>query len=113
MTLNNEFSQLEQFLGGYFHQDWMDEFGVEEMAIKAYAEGVNQQTINNTLDELDKLLSLGLPEAALRQMMVDNLLCEYNPDPDGISMTNWLHWVRNTLAKYAAEKAAKENKSQA
>ena len=50
-----------------------------------------------------------LTETELEKAMCAEFGCYFNPAHYGKSMTEWLHWVRDTLAKYAAEKAALEN----
>lgn len=39
MNAKHEFLQIEQFLGGYFHQDWMDEFDSKAGASAAASAG--------------------------------------------------------------------------
>ncbi len=100
MKLNKEFPELEQFLGGYFHQDWKDFHGSAEMAIEEYAINSSKDELSHTVQELDRLLSLGLSEAELDYAICKELGCYYNPKPRGRSMTEWLRWVRATLIKY-------------
>ncbi|HEY5994778.1 MAG TPA: hypothetical protein VIU46_09305, partial [Gallionellaceae bacterium] len=62
--------------------------------------------------ELDEFIALGLSKPELDKVIIEDLGSYYYP---GYSMGTaqevygWLHWVRNTLAKYAAEKAALDN----
>lgn len=104
MKPTETFHNLRHFFGCYFHQDWMDEYENEEMAVKGYVDDDGQEDANNVVHELDQLLSQGLSETALRKVMEDDLGCEYNPDPDSVSMNAWLLWVRSTLIKYCQPK---------
>ncbi len=100
MKLNKRFPDLEQFFGCYFHQDWQYLYGSAEMAIEDYANDSSRDELSYTVQELDKLMSLGLSEAELDDAMYRELHCYYNPKPSGRSMTEWLRWVRSTLIKY-------------
>lgn len=101
MKLNEKFTDLVQFFGCYFHQDMFDDYASDEMAIKGYVDDDGPDAARHVARELDKLLELGLPEAELDTAMYKELHCYYSPKPDGISMTEWLRWVRSTLLKYA------------
>ncbi len=100
MKLNEKFPDLEQFFGCYFHQDWMEEYENEEMAIKEYVDDDGREAARHVAVELDKILALCLPEPQLEQAMYKELGCCCNPKPDGMSMSGWLRWVRVTLIKY-------------
>lgn len=102
MKLNDKFPRLEQFFGAYFHQDCLDFDGTAEMVLKRYASDASREVMSRTLEELDQLLSLGLSDAELDGTMYEDLGCYYNPAPDGLSMTEWLHWVRSMLLEYAS-----------
>ncbi len=81
----------------------------EDEAIRTFVFDGDSEEAYRTIKQLDEFLALGLPEKELEQAMREDMSCEYNPKPDGRTMTEWLHWVHDTLAKYAAEKAAQEN----
>ncbi len=100
MKLSERFPRLEQFFGAYFHQDCLDFDGTAEMVLKRYASEASRGVMGRTLEELDQLLSLGLSDAELDRAMYEDLGCYYNPEPDGMSMTEWLQWVRTMLIKY-------------
>lgn len=104
-----QFPRLEQFFGCYFHQDWREEYASEGLAIKDFVYNDGPEEARNTVEELNKLLSLHVAETELEKAMYAEFGCYFNPAHHGQSMTNWLRWVRDTLVKYAAEKAAQEN----
>ncbi len=106
MKLNERFPDLEQFFGCYFHQDWLDEYENEEMAIKGYVDDDGSEAAEHVARELDKLLELGLPETELDTAMYWDLHCYYDPKPDGVTMSDWLRWVRATLIKYGESASA-------
>ncbi len=100
MKLNEEFPDLEQFFGGYFHQDWKDFYGSAETAIEQFVNDASRAELAKALRELDDLLALGLPEAELDEAMCEDIGCYYNPRPSGKTMSEWLQWVRSMLIKY-------------
>ncbi len=100
MKLNEKFPELEQFFGCYFHQDCLDFDGTAEMVLNRYASEASREVMGRTLEELDQLLSLGLSDPELDRVMYEDLGCYYTPEPDGISMSEWLRWVRSMLIKY-------------
>ncbi len=109
MMKNVEFDRLEQFFGSYFHEDWAYEYESEEAAVKDYSSGVDSDALRQTIQELDELISQDLPEHSISSLLQKDFHCRYNPVLAWGSSVNWLHWVRDTLAKYANEKDAQKN----
>lgn len=89
---------LEQFLGASFHQDWMSDSADSESAIRQYLAGESPSVVKTIIQELDRLLSLRLPEEKLRDVVLRDLGCYYEPNYKGQSMMEWLHSVRSSLA---------------
>ncbi len=109
MTNRENFPYLSHFFSCYFHEDWTDEYENEEKAIEGYVDDDGTDEASHVLYELDQFMSLNLPDTEIRKLMRKEFGCSYYVDPAHGSMADWLHWVRDTLAKYAAEKAAQEN----
>jgi len=107
--IREQFPLLWQLFGGYFHQDWMVVHRDEDAAIRTFVFDGDAEEAYRSVTQLDNFLALGLTEQELEHAMHVDLSCEYDPEPDGRTMTYWLRWVRDTLAKYAAEKAGQEN----
>jgi hypothetical protein len=112
MTYREDFSYLSHFFSCYFHEDWTEEYKNVEMAIESYVDDEGSSEANHVLHDLDRFLSLNLADTEIRALMSKEFCCNYYIDPAGGSMGGWLHWVRDTLAKYATEKAAHEKNSQ-
>lgn len=115
MNFKEMFPYLHHCFGAYFHLDWREEYENEEEAIKASVYDDGAQDAFSTLRELDQFIALGLQEPELREAIVKDFGSGYYP---GYTLKyvsevyDWLHWVRDTMAKYAEEKSAEEKKSQ-
>ncbi|MDQ3747874.1 MAG: contact-dependent growth inhibition system immunity protein [Acidobacteriota bacterium] len=79
MNFEKEFYELDQLLGGYFHQSWQSAFfwGKEarepkwEVAIRQYLFEDSEEGIRKTRKQLETLLSLNLSEDELEKI-IDN-----------------------------------------
>ena len=94
-----KFPMLAQFLGAYFHQDWLLEDANSGTIIQQYICDESPVVVNKVIQELDQLLSFSLSDAELRDVVFNVLGCYYEPEA-GKSMKEWLQWVRSTLAEY-------------
>jgi hypothetical protein len=69
-----DFPALQDFLGAYFHEDFMDEYGSPEAAAKQFCEDAAPEEVRQTLHEWRALYALrkGHPltewQAALRKL---------------------------------------------
>ena len=69
-----DFPALQDFLGAYFHEDFMDEYGSSEAAAKQFCEDAAPEEVKQTLHEWRSLYSQlkGRPlaewQAALRKL---------------------------------------------
>ena len=88
---------LRQFLGCYFHQDFLDEFSSPDGAIAAFMAGEPQESVHAACNELEQVIPLiermDEPEEFLWQV----LGCSYYPKADGLTVTDWLGRVRKKL----------------
>jgi hypothetical protein len=92
-----EFPTLVQFFGGYFHQDWVDEFSDPEAAIAAFVSGASTDAIRSACDELSRAVLLARQGAEGPQRFLHELGCYYDPAADGLAVPDWLEWVRKKL----------------
>jgi hypothetical protein len=67
----DEYPVLSQFFGGYFHQDWPEEYppgaGVSDV-VEAYAEG-NAEGAREVVAELDRLLAADHTDEELERIV--------------------------------------------
>ncbi|WP_106856682.1 contact-dependent growth inhibition system immunity protein [Caballeronia novacaledonica] len=92
---HQKFPELEQLLGCYFHQDWTEEFDEDTLALQAIIESASQDRLAAAAAELDVLLGLGLSEAELSLVLVDQLGCYFDPKAKGSTCSQWLKQVRH------------------
>jgi len=85
-----KFENTFQFLGGYFHQDFLFEFGEPELAIKKYIEDTDEGTRTAVVRELKQIIE-EVTEQNLKGFILEELGCYYNPQ--GIAVHDWLEWV--------------------
>ncbi len=108
MKFRDKFPDLSYLLRAGFYIDWDMEHKSEEDAVRAIADCLTTQELQNTIKELDQFIALKLKEPELYQAVCEDMDSGYYPDTDYKDVNDWLRWVRDTLAKYAAEKAAQE-----
>jgi len=94
---DREYPALYQLFGGYFHEDWRDESGTAENAIRSYAADAPVEAVSAARDELDRLLGSGLDEAQLSRVLESGFGCMYAPSSDGITTADWLTSARALL----------------
>lgn len=92
-----EFPVLVRFFGGYFHEDWQEEHTGTTAAVTAYLREAPAATVSATAAELDRLLGMGLDEAALGRLLREGLGCNYVPEVDELTARSWLERVRGQL----------------
>lgn len=56
------FEDLEQILGGYFHQDWMDEFSSEKEAIEYILKNESRRKIVSAKEAIEEVLNKDMSE---------------------------------------------------
>lgn len=94
---SDEYEELRQLLGAYFHQDWHYEFDDEDDLVRGYVEGAHRpEKVVELLHEIDKLLAFGLSDYDLREAL-GVLGSDYYPS----GATN--AWLRSMRAKVLAE----------
>ena len=102
---------LKHLFGAYFHLDWKEEYENEEDAIRSFVFDDGSEDAYRTIKELDEFLALELSEPELRKAIVNDFGSGYYRGytlKTAKEVCDWLRWVRDTLAKYAAEKTEQE-----
>lgn len=92
------FSELGQFLGGWFSQDMPDEFTDHDAAVDDYRATTDAQLVARLVGEIHELLALGLdePECALA---LAELGMEVDP-PAPCAPSTWLALVTDRLVAH-------------
>ncbi len=96
--MNTEkYQTLYQFLSGYFHQDWPEEFGTVEEVIKAFIINEPEVIRRKAHSELEHLI-YDIGNRKVDQTILDELGCYYNPEVDGVTILDWLQFLCSKLA---------------
>jgi len=88
---------LAQLCGAYFHQDWDLEAPDALGVIRNYLKDESISQTLQTIEEIDRLVSLNLEPQQLKNLLESELNCYYNPAVYGISHHSWLLWVQISL----------------
>lgn len=92
------FPQLQQFLGGYFHQDWpVDSDGWEEVAADFVAESP-VAVVTETAAELRTLLAAGYGDVEL-EAIIEGLGGDVDPTAFNLRADDWLKALLESLAR--------------
>ncbi|PLR63510.1 hypothetical protein QCBJ_10300 [Pseudomonas sp. QC2] len=95
--MNQDYPELQQFLAGYFNQDWVYDHEKADDVIDFFISESSEDTILEVQAELDKLMRSGKTEQELEAYLFSDIGCYYyylSEWPDGIT---WLRHVVSTL----------------
>ena len=98
--------ELWQFFG-YFHQDFLDEYGSAEGAIDAFLNESDPEYVQKVLGQLEEYLEFSRdylsrhPEE--QYWLLESMRVAYNPGADGYTEIGWLEHVRQRLRDYLAK----------
>lgn len=104
--MNKNYPELQQFLAGYFNQDWVDDHENADEVIANFITESSETTIVKVKQELTKLISVVKSEKELYDILIAELgCCYYYPSEwkDGLS---WLTHVYSSLSRpYASNQS--------
>jgi phenylalanyl-tRNA synthetase beta subunit len=80
----------------YFHQDWELDDPTAEAVVRRYLRDADPREIELLIAEIDEFLKLEMTDEE-RQVVLEDLGCEYYPPSDGLTFSKWLHQIRNIL----------------
>jgi len=110
-TSEEQYPELEQIMGGYFHQDWFDEFrdrGENPSKEIVLQQMLLQKSVSRkqaAVGELERLLASTRDEETLRQVIVHDMGAQVNPRLDGSTMHAWLEHIADLLRESLQQKA--------
>jgi hypothetical protein len=84
-----QYPNLDEFLGGYFHQDWRDDAATANGIVQKYLGEWPIEGIREASNELRRMLE-SLPAEAELASTAQGLGCYYNPEGDGLTYAAWL-----------------------
>lgn len=92
-----QFTNLSQFLGAYFHPEWYLEYEDTKTVIQEFLTSETPKTIDETIRELKQLIKMNLSETELRNLLAYELGCYYDPSFYNSSYQEWLSWLQINL----------------
>jgi len=95
---DSDFPALFQLFGGYFHQDWHEEYPTTRDAVSAYVREAPPDAAHAAVLEIDRLLDMRLDEAALSRLLREGFDCNYVPQVDELTNEAWLAQLRDLLS---------------
>lgn len=91
--IDNQYSQLFQFLGAYFNEDWMCEAESADDIIKCFKADSTVDTISDVRRQITMLLETAMAESELREFLLKNMSCCYCYWHEWASGEAWLNHV--------------------
>lgn len=104
---NQQFPKLRNLLGGYFHQDWKNDYDWQgnqpnfEEVVQFYKTVNPKNTVSQATDELRKFLALPLDELDLHNALKD-VGVFYNPKARKMTYKQWLESILTILEKVSS-----------
>lgn len=99
MSGPEEFPALEQFLGGYFHQDWGLDFSDPESLIHSFLERAEEEFVQDVIHDLESVLAVPRGEAEMKDLLFRRLGCYVEPSAFGQTYTQFAWWLRDVLRR--------------
>lgn len=100
--MNMSYPNLDEFLGAYFHQDWMEDEPTANSIVNKYLSEWPRDDALLALRELENLLREGYDDATLRKLL-DEMGCYYDPSGDSMTCASWLSAVRERMVTQLLE----------
>ena len=102
MSMNSQdYPNLEQFLGAYFHQDWAADGATWQDVVTQFVRGEGTARARAVLGEIEQILDGKPSEEAVRARLVD-LGCHYHAAGTGDAACRWLARVGAELRRVVA-----------
>ena len=97
--LASAYPHLQQFFGGYFHQDWtQDSDDSWEGVVDGFIADSTSESVDSAVAELTALLGTGLDSTQLRRLL-DQWDCNVDPTAWSMSPAVWLEAVLARLRR--------------
>lgn len=96
--MKNNYPELFQFFGCYFHQDWMCESSEPDDVVNLFVSESVPQTIEAVKKEILTLLIMNFGEEELREFLMDEMPCNYCYWLDWESAEAWLNHILEILS---------------
>lgn len=95
--MNQDYPELQQFLAGYFNQDWVDDHESANEVIDVFISESSKETVIKVQLELDRLLSIKKTEQELQDYLLTDIGCYYYYPNEWSDGKTWLQHVALAL----------------
>ncbi|MGK9419612.1 contact-dependent growth inhibition system immunity protein [Pseudomonas cedrina] len=102
--MNTPLTELQQFFGGYFHQDWTEEHSSADEVINSFLLDSNRDAIITIKKEILKLISSYTNESDLRSNLLHKQHCYYYYPHQWASGLEWLNHIIGQFDEYLLKK---------
>ncbi|WP_455883707.1 contact-dependent growth inhibition system immunity protein [Pseudomonas putida] len=75
--MNQDYPELQQFLAGYFNQDWVDDHESANDVIDSFISEASKETMTKVQLELDKLIATKKNDKELQDYLFSDIGCYY------------------------------------
>ena len=100
--IRDEFPEFYQFLGLCYHQDWditCPDYPDTLAAAAAYATMNPATSVRRLRDEIVAFIARPFSGVQVREIMLHDLRCEYLPEADGMTYSEWLGRVAARISE--------------
>lgn len=95
--MNQDYPELQQFLAGYFNQDWVDDHKKADDVIELFISESSKDTLLKVQMELDKLINSKKTEQELEIYLLSDIGCYYYYRNEWSDGKTWLIHVVSAL----------------
>jgi hypothetical protein len=97
--MNEDYPELQQFLAGYFNEDWVDEHESADDVIKFFISEASSEMLAKVQQELKKMIAVDQSEQELQDYLFRNIGCGYYYPHEWKDGWAWLNHVALYLKK--------------
>lgn len=97
--MNHDYVELQQFLAGYFNQDWAEDHENANDVIDFFISEADTDTITKVLAELDKLILSKKTKQELEDYLLQKIGCYYYYRDEWKNGKTWLRHISSILKK--------------
>lgn len=91
--MNNSLTELQQFFGAYFNQDWIEEYSTADEVIDAFLLESSRDVITVVKNEILELISSYNTEPDFQNQLLSEYSCYYYYPNQWASGVLWLNHV--------------------
>lgn len=98
--MNNQLTELQQFFGAYFHQDWIEEYATADEVIDAFLLDSSMDVIVTVKKEILELIKSYTNESNFLEKLLHEQYCYYYYPHEWASGPLWLSHVVSKFENY-------------